>query len=209
MNQQSYSSKLLENAVTEFSKLPGIGNKTAFRLVMHLLKKGNSEVDLFANSLLTLAKDIKYCTRCNNISDNDVCEICSDSKRNQSLLCVVETIKDIIAIENTMQYKGLYHVLGGLISPMDGISPADLNIVSLEKRIEQGSFNEVILALSSTMEGDTTNFFLFKKLNKYDVEISVIARGIAVGNELEYTDEITLGKSINNRIHFEPITNNR
>ncbi|PIV62777.1 MAG: recombination protein RecR [Bacteroidetes bacterium CG02_land_8_20_14_3_00_31_25] len=203
MNANSYPSKLLEKAVNEFSKLPGIGNKTAFRLVMHLLKQGKSTVSEFANSLITLSEEIKYCKQCHNISDNDICEICSDPRRDSNLLCVVESVKDVIAIENTHQYKGLYHVLGGLISPMDGVSPSELNITTLEEKASSGKFREIILALSTTMEGDTTNFYIFKKLSKFDIEISTIARGIAIGDELEYADEITLGKSIANRIHFE------
>lgn len=203
MNVNSYPSKLLEKAVNEFSKLPGIGNKTAFRLVMHLLKQGKLNVAEFANSLITLSEEIKYCKLCHNISDNDICEICSDPKRDSTLLCVVESVKDVMAIENTHQYKGMYHVLGGLISPMDGISPSDLNITTLEEKALSNNFREIILALSTTMEGDTTNFYIYKKLSKFDVEISTIARGIAIGDELEYADEITLGKSIANRIHFE------
>ncbi len=203
MNVNSYPSKLLEKAVNEFSKLPGIGNKTAFRLVMHLLKQGKLNVSEFANSLITLSEEIKYCKLCHNISDNDICEICSDPKRDSTLLCVVESVKDVMAIENTHQYKGMYHVLGGLISPMDGISPSDLNITTLEEKALSNNFREIILALSTTMEGDTTNFYIYKKLSKFDVEISTIARGIAIGDELEYADEITLGKSIANRIHFE------
>ncbi len=203
MNPSGYPSKLLEKAVNEFSKLPGIGNKTAFRLVMHLLKQGKFTVSEFANSLITLSEEIKYCKQCHNISDNDICEICSDARRDLGLLCVVESVKDVMAIENTYQYKGLYHVLGGLISPMDGISPSELNISTLEEKAASGKCREIILALSTTMEGDTTNFYIYKKLSKFNVEISTIARGIAVGDELEYTDEITLGKSITNRVHFE------
>lgn len=203
MNANSYPSKLLEKAVNEFSKLPGIGNKTAFRLVMHLLKQGKPSVAEFANSLITLSEEIKYCKQCHNISDNDICEICKDSRRDSGLLCVVESVKDVMAIENTHQYKGLYHVLGGLISPMDGISPSELNVSTLEEKAASGKFHEIILALSTTMEGDTTNFYIYKKLSKFDVEISTIARGVAIGDELEYADEITLGKSITNRVQFE------
>jgi len=203
MNPASYPSKLLEKAVNEFAKLPGIGPKTAFRLVMHLLKQGKIPVFEFATSITTLAEEIKYCTSCHNISDKDICEICSDHHRDTTLLCVVESVKDVMAIENTHQYRGLYHVLGGLISPMDGIAPSDLNINTLIEKASFGKFKEIILALSTTMEGDTTNFYVFKKLSEFPLEITTIARGVAMGDELEYTDEITLGKSISNRVHFE------
>jgi recombination protein RecR len=203
MNPASYPSKLLEKAVNEFAKLPGIGPKTAFRLVMHLLKQGKIPVFEFATSITTLAEEIKYCTSCHNISDKDICEICSDNRRDTSILCVVESVKDVMAVENTHQYRGLYHVLGGLISPMDGIAPSDLNIKTLIEKASSGKFKEIILALSTTMEGDTTNFYVFKKLSDFSLEITTIARGVAVGDELEYTDEITLGKSISNRVHFE------
>jgi recombination protein RecR len=203
MNPSGYPSKLLEKAVNEFSKLPGIGQKTAFRLVMHLLKQGKLPVFEFATSLTTLADEIKYCKTCHNISDNDICEICSDSRRDSGLLCVVESVKDVMAIENTHQFKGVYHVLGGLISPMDGVGPSDLNILTLEEKASSGIYREIILALSTTMEGDTTNYYVYKKLNRFEVEITTIARGIAIGDELEYADEVTLGKSITNRVHFE------
>ena len=203
MNLATYPSKLLEKAVSEFAKLPGIGHKTAFRLVMHLLKQGKDPVNEFALSLTTLAEEVKYCKLCHNISDHDVCEICSDSHRDASLLCVVETVKDVMAIENTRQFKGLYHVLGGLISPMDGIGPSDLNITTLVEKAASGNISEIILALSTTMEGDTTNFYVYKKLSEFSLEITTIARGVAVGDALEYTDEVTLGKSISNRVHFE------
>lgn len=203
MNSSGYPSKLLEKAVNEFSKLPGIGQKTAFRLVMHLLKQGKLPVFEFATSLTTLADEIKYCKTCHNISDNDICEICSDSRRDAGLLCVVESVKDVMAIENTHQFKGVYHVLGGLISPMDGVGPSDLNISTLEEKASSGNFREIILALSTTMEGDTTNYYVYKKLSRFEVEITTIARGVAIGDELEYADEITLGKSITNRVHFE------
>jgi recombination protein RecR len=203
MNSSGYPSKLLEKAVNEFSKLPGIGQKTAFRLVMHLLKQGKLPVFEFATSLTTLADEIKYCKTCHNISDNDICEICSDSRRDAGLLCVVESVKDVMAIENTHQFKGVYHVLGGLISPMDGVGPSDLNISTLEEKASSGNFREIILALSTTMEGDTTNYYVYKKLSRFEVDITTIARGVAIGDELEYADEITLGKSITNRVHFE------
>ncbi len=203
MNSSGYPSKLLEKAVNEFSKLPGIGQKTAFRLVMHLLKQGKLPVFEFATSLTTLADEIKYCKICHNISDNDICEICGDRRRDASLLCVVESVKDVMAIENTHQFKGVYHVLGGLISPMDGVGPSDLNISTLEEKASSGNFREIILALSTTMEGDTTNYYVYKKLSRFEVEITTIARGVAIGDELEYADEITLGKSITNRVQFE------
>ncbi|MBI5541289.1 MAG: recombination protein RecR [Bacteroidia bacterium] len=203
MNPSGYPSKLLEKAVNEFSKLPGIGQKTAFRLVMHLLKQGKLPVFEFATSLTTLADEIKYCKSCHNISDNDICEICSDGRRDNGLLCVVESVKDVMAIENTHQFKGVYHVLGGLISPMDGVGPSDLNISTLEEKAASGNFREIILALSTTMEGDTTNYYVYKKLSRFEVEITTIARGVAIGDELEYADEVTLGKSITNRVHFE------
>ncbi len=202
MNQQ-YPSLLLEKAVTEFSKLPGIGRKTALRLVLHLLRQDTDDVISFANSISTLKKEVKYCEVCHNISDTDVCAICSDQRRDSQTVCVVENIQDVMAIENTMQYKGLYHVLGGVISPMDGIGPSDIEIDSLVSRVADGNVKEVILALSSTMEGDTTNFYIFRKLAKTDVKLSIIARGISVGDELEYTDEVTLGRSIMNRTPFE------
>ena len=200
--EQQYPSALLEKAVSEFAKLPGIGRKTALRLVLFLLRESDAEVDDFANAVAQLKREIKYCRVCHNISDTDVCSICSDAKRDSTTVCVVENIQDVMAIENTQQYHGLYHVLGGIISPMDGIGPADIEIDSLVKRVEQGGVNEVILALSSTMEGDTTNFYISRKLEHTHVALSVIARGISVGNELEYTDEVTLGRSILNRIPF-------
>lgn len=201
MNQQ-YPSALLEKAVNEFAKLPGIGRKTAMRLVLHLLKQDNATSESFANALVTLKHEVKYCKVCHNISDTEVCHICSNPQRDASTICVVENIQDVMAIENTQQFKGLYHVLGGVISPMDGIGPSDLEIDSLVKRVAEGGVNEVILALSSTMEGDTTNFYIFRKLAPYDVKLSIIARGISVGDELEYTDEVTLGRSIVNRTTF-------
>ena len=204
MIQQPYSSQLLEKAVTEFSKLPGIGRKTALRLVLWMLRQEDSEVEQFAEAVARMKREIKYCHTCHNISDSDTCPICSDSRRDASTICVVENVQDVMAIENTMQFKGLYHVLGGIISPMDGMGPSDIEIESLVQRVAAGGVKEVILALSPTMEGDTTNFYIYRKLALYnDVKISVIARGIAVGNELEYTDEVTLGRSIQNRTLFE------
>lgn len=202
MNQE-YPSALLERAVKEFSKLPGIGRKTATRLVLHLLKKKEEEVEEFAGAITTLKHDVKYCKECHSISDTDICPICSNPLRDHSTICVVENIQDVMAVENTMQYRGVYHVLGGVISPMDGVSPGNLNIESLVERVAQNSVKEVILALSSTMEGDTTNFYIYRKLAEHDVKLSVIARGISVGDELEYADEVTLGSSI---VHRRPFT---
>lgn len=199
---QEYPSILLEKAVNEFTKLPGIGRKTATRLVLHLLRKQESEVSCFSDAIIRLKREAKYCQECHCISDNDICPICANPSRDHSIICVVENIQDVMAVENTMQYRGVYHVLGGIISPMDGISPSDLNIDSLVQRIASGNVKEVILALSSTMEGDTTNFYIYRKLSQYDIKMSVIARGISVGDELEYADEITLGRSIINRTPF-------
>ena len=199
MMDNTYPSQLLERAVAEFSKLPGIGRKTALRLVLNMLRRSEEEVEEFAGAVSRLRKDVKYCRVCHNISDTDVCPICSDTRRDASTICVVENIRDVMAVENTQQYGGLYHVLGGIISPMDGIGPSDIEIDSLVKRVADGGVREVILALSSTMEGDTTNFYISRKLAPYDVELSVIARGISVGDELEYTDEVTLGRAIINR----------
>ena len=201
--EQQYPSVLLEKAVSEFSKLPGIGRKTALRLVLHLLRQSNSDVEQFASAIAKVKQEVKYCRVCHNISDDDVCPICSDPRRDTSLIRVVENIQDVMAVENTQQFRGLYHVLGGIISPMDGIGPDQLEIQSLVQRVEQGGVSEVILALSSTMEGDTTNFYISRKLAPLDVKLSVIARGISVGDELEYTDEVTLGRSIVNRTPFE------
>ena len=202
MNQQ-YPSQLLEKAVSEFSKLPGIGRKTALRLVLHLLRQSEDDVEQFATSVSRMKKEVRYCRMCHNISDAETCPICSDPRRDASTICVVENVQDVMAIENTQQYHGLYHVLGGIISPMDGIGPSDIEIDSLVKRVEAGGVAEVILALSSTMEGDTTNFYISRKLQGCDVKLSVIARGISVGDELEYTDEVTLGRSILNRTPFD------
>ena len=201
MNQE-YPSTLLERAVKEFTKLPCIGRKTATRLVLHLLRKSEEEVENFSNALTTLRRDAKYCKECHSISDTDICPICANPLRDHSLICVVENIQDVMAVENTMQYRGVYHVLGGVISPMDGISPGSLNIDSLIKRVAEGEVKEVILALSSTMEGDTTNFYIYRKLQQYGIKLSVIARGISIGDELEYADEVTLGSSIINRTPF-------
>ena len=202
MIQQQYPSQLLEKAVAEFAKLPGIGRKTALRLVLWLLRQEDEETEQFAEAVRRLKQEVKYCKTCHNISDTDLCPICADPKRDSSLVCVVENIQDVMAIENTQQYHGLYHVLGGVISPMDGIGPADIEIDSLVSRVAEGQVKEVILALSPTMEGDTTNFYIFRKLAGYEVKVSVIARGVSVGNELEYTDEVTLGRSIMNRTPF-------
>ncbi len=198
-----YPSTLLENAVNEFAKLPGIGRKTALRLVLHLLRQDDSLVEDFARALVTLKQEIKYCNCCHNISDSEVCNICSDKSRDASTICVVENIREVMAIENTIQFKGLYHVLGGIISPIDGIGPSDLQIAGLEERVRSGEVREVILALSATMEGDTTNFYIFRKLQPYDVKVSIIARGVSVGDEIEYADEVTLGRSILNRTPFD------
>jgi len=200
---QPYSSQLLEKAVQAFAQLPGIGRKSALRLVLHLLRQDTADVEQFASAVATMRREVKFCRVCHNISDSDLCPICADRRRDASVVCVVENIQDVMAVENTQQFRGLYHVLGGLISPMDGTGPADIEIDSLVKRVAEGHIKEVILALSSTMEGDTTNFYIFRKLAPYDVAVSIIARGIAVGNELEYTDEVTLGRSILNRTPFE------
>lgn len=199
---RQYPSILLDKAVGEFAKLPGIGRKTALRLVLHMLRQTDEDVMTFADALSRLKREVRYCKVCHNISDTDVCSICSDSRRDGSVICVVENVQDVMAVENTQQFHGLYHVLGGVISPMDGVGPADLEIDSLVERVSQGGVKEVILALSSTMEGDTTNFFISRKLAQYPVKLSVIARGISVGDELEYTDEVTLGRSILNRTPF-------
>ena len=201
--EQKYPSALLEKAVGEFSKLPGIGRKTALRLVLHLLRQDAQVTTSFADSLTGLVQGVKYCRVCHNISDTDLCGVCSNPKRDPSLVCVVENVQDVLAIENTQQFNGLYHVLGGVISPMDGIGPSDLQIESLVQRVSEGGIREVILALSSTMEGDTTNFYIYRKLAASGVKLSVIARGISVGDELQYADEVTLGRSIVNRVVFD------
>lgn len=205
----NFSSKLLEDAVAEFSKLPGIGQKTALRLVLHLLNKDQLEVEQFGNAVITLKQNIKQCTICHNISDFEICEICVSNKRDKELVCVVEDTRDVMAIENTGQYTGLYHVLGGLISPMDGVGPTDLFIEALVERVAKKEIVEVILALSPNMEGDTTLFYLYKKLKDFNITISTIARGVAFGGELEYTDEITLGRSIVTRVPYETTLINR
>ena len=199
---QQYSSVLVEKAVSEFSKLPGIGPKTAMRLVLHLLRQNVSSVESFGNSIIKLKHEIKYCKICHNLSDTDICNICSEANRDHQTICVVENIQDVMAIENTHQFHGVYHVLGGVISPMDGVGPSDLQIASLVGRVVQSEVKEVILALSPTMEGDTTNFYIFRKLADTGVKLSIIARGVAQNDELQYTDEITLGRSILNRIVF-------
>jgi recombination protein RecR len=200
---QLYSSKLLENAVHEFSKLPGIGKKTALRMALHLLKQDEESVKQFGQAMIQLRSEVVYCRECHNLSDTEVCEICSSVRRDHSIVCVVETVRDVMSIENTMQYQGVYHVLGGVISPMDGIGPADLTIDSLEKRIADGKVSEIILALGATMEGDTTNFYIYRKIMHLPVVVSTLARGLAVGDELEYADQVTLGRSIVNRMPFE------
>lgn len=198
----SFSSSLLDSAVNEISKLPGIGKKSALRLVLHLLRQDENVAVALGEAIIKLRKEIKYCKVCHNISENEICEICSDEKRDKSTVCVVENIKDVISIENTRQFNGLYHVLGGIISPIDGISPNDIEIDSLVERAKSGEIKEVILALSTTMEGDTTNFYIFRKLAGCDIKISILARGVSIGDELEYTDEVTLGRSILNRTLF-------
>lgn len=207
MTNTHYSSKLLETAVSEFAKLPGIGNKTALRLVLHLLKQDNDIVTRFGNAIVQLKNEVKQCKKCHNLSDEEVCVICANPARDNSLLCVVENVRDVMAIENTLQFHGLYHVLGGIISPMDGVGPADLTIASLEEKVVSGEVKEVLLALSATLEGDTTNFYIFKKLKNYHVTITTLARGVAFGDELEYTDEVTLGRSIVNRTPFNSSLN--
>jgi len=203
MNIEKYPSKLLENAVNEFAKLPGIGRKSALRLVLHLLRQNTEVVTAFGNSIIELRNNIKHCKICHNISDTETCQICSNLSRNETVVCVVENTRDVMSVENTQQYNGLYHVLGGIISPMDGIGPADLEIESLINRIKEGKIIEVILALSTTMEGDTTNFYIYRKLKDLDIRLSTLARGVSIGDELEYTDEITLGRSIVNRVPYE------
>jgi recombination protein RecR len=202
----NFSSKLLENAVSEFSKLPGVGQKTALRLVLHLLNQDKDEVEAFSKSISKLRNEIQFCGVCHNISDLPVCEICSAPKRDRSLVCVVEDTRDVMAVENTSQYNGLYHVLGALISPMDGIGPSDLEVDSLIERLRTDEVKEVIFALSATMEGDTTIFYLHKRLKDFNINISTIARGIAFGGELEYVDEITLGRSITTRVPYDSVS---
>jgi len=199
----NFSSKLFEAAVNEFSQLPGVGKKTALRYVLHLIKQDAGAVEIFSNTFIRLKKELKFCVKCHNIADNELCEICDNPQRNHTLVCVTEGLRDVMAIENTQQYKGVYHVLGGIISPMDGIGPANLNIQSLINRVASGEINEIIMALSTTMEGDTTNFYIYKKLKSYNIPITTIARGVSIGDELEYADEITLGRSIINRTLYE------
>ncbi|HZK09070.1 MAG TPA: recombination mediator RecR [Bacteroidales bacterium] len=199
----TYSSKLLENAVDELSRLPGIGRRTALRLALHLLGEEKITVEALANSLTTLRNEIKFCRSCHNLSDSEMCDICRDSRRNREIICVVEDIRDVMAIEKTSQYRGLYHVLGGIISPMDGIGPKDLTIDSLLERLQTGEVKEVIFALAATIEGDTTNYYLYKQIKDFDVKVTAIARGVSVGDELEYADEITLGRSIITRYPYE------
>ena len=203
MSFTEFPSRLLENAVNEFASLPGVGRKTAFRLVMNLLRRDSEEVRRFGESIIRLHDEIHYCNVCNNISDTEICSICSDEKRDRTVICVVENIQDVMAIENTRQYRGLYHVLGGIISPIDGIGPSELKIESLEEKIKNGGICEIIFALSTTMEGDTTIYYLYKKLSKYNSYMTTLARGVAIGDELEYTDEITLGRAINNRNPYQ------
>ncbi|HET8886741.1 MAG TPA: recombination mediator RecR [Salinimicrobium sp.] len=198
-----FSSKLLEEAVNEMSQLPGIGKRTALRLVLHILKQPESQAVQLAQALVNLRTEVKFCKNCHNISDSELCEICANPRREQEIVCVVEDIRDVMAIENTSQYRGLYHVLGGKINPMEGIGPSQLNIKSLVEKAKAGKIQEVVFALSSTLEGDTTNFYIYKQLQGLDIKTSTIARGISVGDELEYADEITLGRSITNRIPFE------
>lgn len=200
---QSLSSKLLENAVEQFATLPGIGRKTALRFVLHLLRQNPEDVKKFTDSITALKTEIQECKHCHNIADSDTCEICSDSRRDTSTICVVENVKDILSIEATGQYKGLYHVLGGIISPMEGISPSDLHINSLIERVNSTTIREVIFALRATIEGDTTGYYIYKKLPRQsEITVSTLAKGIAIGNDLEYTDELTLGRSIVNRVKF-------
>ncbi len=199
----SYNSQLLDNAVAELGKLPGIGRKTALRLALHLLRQDEADAIALGESIINMRKNIRYCKVCHNISESETCEICADRTRDSSIICVVENIKDLLTVESTREHKGLYHVLGGVISPLDGVSPSDLEIQSLVDRVAAGGIKEVILALSPTMEGDTTNFYISRKLAPYDVEISMLARGVSIGNDLEYTDELTLGRSIINRVPYK------
>lgn len=197
-----YPSHLLENAVNEFASLPGIGRKTALRLALYMLRRDPEYTERFASALVSLRRDVRYCRVCHNISDDELCPICANPSRDHSIVCVVENVKEIMAIENTGQFRGVYHVLGGIISPMEGIGPADLEIDSLVRRVSEGGIREVLLALSTTMEGDTTNFFIYRKLSAYPVKVTVIARGVSIGDEIEYADEVTLGRSIINRVEF-------
>jgi len=200
---EEYSSKLLTNAVEQFSSLPGIGKRTAMRLALFLLKQEKEEVARFGEAFIKLRNEIQYCDTCHNISEERICAICAHPMRDEGTICVVEDVRDVMAIENTAQYKGLYHVLGGIISPMDGIGPADISIEELVERVAKGHVKEVIMALSTTMEGDTTNFYIFKRLKDFNINISAIARGVSIGDELEYADELTLGRSLVNRVPYE------
>ncbi len=200
---QTYNSQLLDNAVAELGKLPGIGRKTALRLALHLLRQDEAESVSLGESIINMRKNIRYCKVCHNISESEICDICSDSTRDTSIICVVENVKDLLTIESTREHKGLYHVLGGVISPLEGVSPSDLEIQSLIDRVADGDIKEVILALSPTMEGDTTNFYISRKLAPYNVEISMLARGVSIGNDLEFTDELTLGRSLVNRVPYK------
>ncbi|MCM1490897.1 MAG: recombination mediator RecR [Muribaculum sp.] len=200
---QTYNSQLLDNAVAELGKLPGIGRKTALRLALHILRQDEIDAVALGEAIINMRKNIKYCSVCHNISEKDICDICSDKSRDSAIICVVENVKDLITIESTHEHSGLYHVLGGVISPLEGISPSDLEINSLVERVASGGIKEVILALSPTMEGDTTNFYISRKLAPYNVEISMLARGVSIGNDLEYTDEFTLGRSIVNRVPYK------
>jgi recombination protein RecR len=199
----NFSSRLIEEAVNEFSKLPGVGKRTALRFVLHLMKQNKNEVEQFGNAFIKLRTELRYCEKCHNVSDKILCEVCANPNRDQATVCVVEDIRDFMAIENTQQFRGAYHVLGGIISPMDGIGPSDLNIETLVKKAAAGEIKEVIMALSTTMEGDTTNFYIYKRLKEFNITISTIARGIAFGDELEFADEVTLGRSIVNRTLYE------
>ena len=199
----NFSSKLIENAVNEFGKLPGVGKRTALRFVLHLIKQSKQDVEQFGNSFVSLINELRYCQRCHNVSEKNLCEVCSNSQRDQTTICVVEDIRDYMAIENTQQYKGVYHILGGIISPMEGVGPSDLTIESLVQKVARNEVKEIIMALSTTMEGDTTNFYIYKRLKEFNITVTTIARGIAIGDELEFADEITLGRSIINRVLYE------
>jgi recombination protein RecR len=205
MFRNNLSSSLLSNAVEELTALPGIGRKSALRFALHLLKQPRENVERFSKAIIRMRDEIKYCTVCNMISDTPICSVCSDSRRDSSLVCVVESVRDVLSIENTGEFKGVYHVLGGIISPMDGVSPSDLSIDSLVNRVESGSVEEVFLALSTTMEGETTSYYIYKKIGRFPIKVSTIARGVGFGDELEFTDEVTLGRSITNRQPFIPV----
>ncbi|MCB0396061.1 MAG: recombination protein RecR [Flavobacteriales bacterium] len=206
MNPQSHSSGVFEEAVLAFSKLPGIGKKTAVRMVLHMLRQDSAELERFGHAVLNLKDKIRYCKSCHNIADEELCHICNNTSRDHEMICVVENIRDVMAIENTRLYKGIYHILGGIISPMDGIGPSELNIESLVEKARNNAITEVIMALSTTMEGDTTNFYLYKRLKEFNVKVSTLARGVAMGDDLEYADELTLGRSLTHRIPYEELT---